>query len=243
MNGAFTNVYNSETRTRAYATLEFPGTYSLAFRDLSELIRRYGSGTRALDFGCGTGRSTRFLRDLGFAVTGVDISEPMLNQARVLDPAGDYRLVCDAAAFTFDNIPTGAAKADALSRLRRVLAPNGVLVLVVSSSAIYINEWASFSTKDFPENRDARDGDRVRIVMLDVPDRRPVEDVFCTDASYRRLFENAALKLREMRNPLATGEEAIRWVSETTISPWTIYTLSHLTPKRGVTRDGNGVSE
>ena len=36
--------------------------------------------------------------------------------------------------------------------------------------AIYVNEWASFSTRDFPENRNARDGDRVRIVMLDVPD-------------------------------------------------------------------------
>jgi SAM-dependent methyltransferase len=247
MNGAFTNVYESETRARAYATLGFPGTYYLAFRDLPTLIRRYASGTRALDFGCGTGRSSRFLRDMGFAVTGVDISQPMLNQARALDPAGDYRLVCDSAAFddltlsgcgvilsafTFDNIPTDTAKIDALRRLRRVLAPNGVLILIVSSPAIYVNEWASFSTKDFPENRDARDGDQVRIVMLDVPDRRPVEDVFCTDANYQRLFENAALKLRETLNPLATGEEAIPWVSETTISPWAIYVLTHQTPER-----------
>jgi hypothetical protein len=27
--------------------------------------------------------------------------------------------------------------------------------------------------------------------MLDIPDRRPVEDVICTDAHYRRLFESA----------------------------------------------------
>jgi SAM-dependent methyltransferase len=244
MNRAFSNVYEDEARARAYATLEFPGTYYLAFRDLPNLIHQSGGGPRALDFGCGTGRSTRFLRNLGLDVTGVDISEAMLDQARALDPAGDYRLIRGGtaveqfasstfgvilAAFTFDNIPTDAEKVDALAWLRNVLAPDGTLFLVVSSPAIYINEWASFSTKDFPENRHARDGDRVRIVMLDVPDRRPVEDVLCTDANYRRLFETASLELREVRSPLATGQETIHWLSETATAPWTIYVLSNLT--------------
>jgi SAM-dependent methyltransferase len=242
MDRTFGNVYEDEERARAYATLQFPGTYYLAFRDLPALIRRYNrDAQRALDFGCGTGRSTRFLRNLGLEVIGADISQVMLAQARALDPSGDYYLVRDGvvgefapcsfdvilAAFTFDNMPTDEAKADALSGLNTLLAPDGSLFVLVSSAAIYVNEWASFSTRDFPENRQAHDGDRVRIVMLDVPDRRPVEDVFCTDVNYQRLFEDAGLKLRETLNPLATGEEAIRWVSETTIAPWTIYVLSH----------------
>src|SRR5439155_904647 len=66
-------------------------------------------------------------------------------------------------------MPIDEAKADALIGLRTLLAPDGSLFLVVSSPAIYVNEWASFSTRDFPENRRARDGDWVRIVMLDVP--------------------------------------------------------------------------
>jgi SAM-dependent methyltransferase len=246
MDRTFGNVYEDEERARAYATLQFPGTYYLAFRDLPALIRRYNrDAQRALDFGCGTGRSTRFLRNLGLEVIGADISQVMLAQARALDPSGDYYLVRDGvvgefapcsfdvilAAFTFDNMPTDEAKADALSGLNTLLAPDGSLFVLVSSAAIYVNEWASFSTRDFPENRQAHDGDRVRIVMLDVPDRRPVEDVFCTDMNYQRLFENAGLKLRETLNPLATGEEAIRWVSETTIAPWTIYVLSHLTAR------------
>jgi hypothetical protein len=86
-------------------------------------------------------------------------------------------------------------------------------------------EWASFSTRDFPENRDARDGDRVRTIMLDVPDRRPVEDVMCTDAHYRWLFESAGLGVLDVRSPLATGKEATRWVSETSTARWTIYAL------------------
>ena len=239
MNSAFTNVYEDEERARAYATLQFPGTYYLAFRDLPGLIRRYSHGRRALDFGCGAGRSTRFLRDLGLEVTGVDISQAMLDQARALDPSGEYHLVRDSiggefatgsldvilAAFTFDNIPTDQAKADALNGLRDLLAPNGALFLVVSSPALYVNEWASFSTRDFPENRHARDSDRVRIVMLDVPDRRPVEDVLCTDAHYQRLFESARLRVLDVQNPLATGKEPTQWVTETSTAPWTIYIL------------------
>jgi SAM-dependent methyltransferase len=248
----FGNVYEDEERARAYATLEFPGTYYLAFRDLPVLIRRHNHDARcALDFGCGTGRSTRFIRNLGLEVIGLDISQAMLAQARALDPSGDYRLVRDnvvgeftpasfdviLAAFTFDNIPTDEAKAGALSGLRTLLALNGSLLLVVSSAAIYVNEWASFSTRDFPENRQALDGDRVRIVMLDVPDRRPVEDVLCTDAHYRRLFESAGLALLDVQSPLATGQEPTRWVSETTTAPWTIYVLGRLNQPMTSTAD------
>ena len=144
----------------------------------------------------------------------------MLDQAHTLDPFGESYLVRDSvvgefepgsfdvilAAFTFDNIPTDEAKADALSGLRTLLAPDGSLFLVVSSPAIYVNEWASFSTRDFPENRYARDGDPVRIVMLDIADRRPVEDVICTDAHYRRLFDSAGLGAVDVQSPLATGK-------------------------------------
>lgn len=147
MNQTFGNVYEDEQRARAYATLEFPGTYYLAFRDLPALIHRYNRGSRALDFGCGTGRSTRFLRKLGLNVIGADVSQAMLDQACGLDPSGEYYLIRDSitsefapgsfdvilAAFTFDNIPNGALKADAVKGLRILLAPTGCLLLVVSS--------------------------------------------------------------------------------------------------------------
>ena len=89
----FINCYEDVSRADAYATLEFANTYYLAYRDLPAIMSEHVTGTRALDFGCGTGRSTRFLRKLGFNVTGVDIAEDMLRIARALDPAGDYRIV------------------------------------------------------------------------------------------------------------------------------------------------------
>jgi SAM-dependent methyltransferase len=239
MPSQFTNAYADRVRAEAYATLEYPGTYYLAFRDLAVLLRRYVPGSRALDFGCGAGRSTRFLQNRGFKVEGIDISAAMLAEARRLDPEGSYRLVASdrpaelpghaydlvLAAFTFDNVPT-ASKVVLLRNLRETIRPGGRMILIVSTPEIYVNEWASFSTRGFPENQRAESGDRVRIVMLDVPDSRPIEDILCTDAAYREAFEAAGLRLIESRRPLGSPDDPIAWVSETTVAPWTLYKLA-----------------
>jgi SAM-dependent methyltransferase len=127
----FTNTYEDDEYASAYAKLEFPGTYYLAFRDLPAIFAAHVTGQEGLDFGCGAGRSTRFLRKLGFEAVGVDIAEPMVRRARAIDPEGDYRLVADGdlsalagvsfdlvlAAFPFDNIPRGGQEDSALSRV------------------------------------------------------------------------------------------------------------------------------
>ena len=235
----FSNVYDDKARAEAYAGLEYPGTYSLAFRDLPAIISNHVKGRKALDFGCGAGRSTRFLRGLGFETVGVDISEHMLERAHERDPEGDYRLVPDGdfsavatgtydlilSAFTFDNIPTMEKKVAILSALGRLLRDGGRIVNLVSAPEIYVNEWASFSTRDFPENRVARSGDKVRIVMLDVEDRRPVEDVVWSDEAYRDVYRAAGLVVVETHRPLGREGEPFAWVTETSVSPWAIYVL------------------
>jgi len=241
MKPEFSNVYGDEARAQAYATLEFPGTYYLAYRDLPAIIGEHVGGRKAVDFGCGAGRSTRFLRELGFDVVGVDISEPMLARAHERDPQGDYRLVSDGdlgtltadaydlvlSVFTFDNIPTAEKKVRLFQGLKRLLSTDGRIVNLVSSPEIYVNEWASFSTRDFPENRTARSGDKVMTVMLDVEDSRPVEDILWTDKDYQEVYKRAGLILLKTHQPLAKHTEAFSWVSETTIAPWTIYVLGH----------------
>jgi ubiquinone/menaquinone biosynthesis C-methylase UbiE len=234
----FVNCYQDSSRASAYATLEFANTYYLAYRDLPAILAEHASGNTALDFGCGTGRSTRFLGQLNFNVTGVDISEDMLRIARATDSSGDYRLVPGDdlsgfspatfdvvfSGFTFDNIPT-AAKARVFCDLQKLLTPNGVLVNLVSAPEIYTHEWASFTTRDFPENAAARSGDVVRIIVTDHQDRRPVEDIVCSDDSYRAFYRDASLEVIRMIKPLANGDEPYPWVNETRIAPWVIYVL------------------
>ena len=68
---------------KEYAELEVEGTYFLAFRDVPNLLEKYAKGKRALDYGCGTGRSTRFLKKLGFETIGIDINQHMLDKAKI----------------------------------------------------------------------------------------------------------------------------------------------------------------
>jgi ubiquinone/menaquinone biosynthesis C-methylase UbiE len=235
----FLNSYEDAKRAEAYAKLEFPGTYYLAYRDLPEIIFEHVRGRRAIDFGCGTGRSTRFLQKLGFDVIGVDISEDMVKKARELDPAGDYCLVKEGglnqlkdnvydlvlSAFTFDNIPTMEMKVRIFKEIGRILAKEGITVNLVSSPEIYVHEWASFSTRDFPENKQAKSGDKVRIIITAVEDKRPVEDVVWSDEYYRETYKRAGLELIRTHKPLAKESEPYEWVNETRIAPWVIYVL------------------
>ncbi len=239
MNNKFSNVYDDKLRAESYNRLEFPGTYYLAYRDLPAIIRKHVRGTKAIDFGCGTGRSTRFLRTLGFDVTGLDVSQPMLALARRNDPAGDYRLVTDEdlgnvpannydlvlSAFTFDNIPTMEKKVGLFRSLRGLLNQSGCIISMVSSPEIYLNEWASFSTKDYPQNRTAKSGEKVFIVMLDVSDSRPVEDVVWSEEDYRETYKRAGLSQSASYKPLGREGEPYKWKNETTIAPWVIYVL------------------
>ena len=239
MTAEFSNVYDDERRAQAYAALEFPGTYYLAYRDLPAILSENVRGHDALDFGCGTGRSTRFLRGLGYDAVGVDIAEPMVAKARERDPAGVYRVVAEGdlgrfeparydvilSVFTFDNVPSLEVKAALFRDLRRLLRPEGTIVSLVSSPEIYVHEWASFSTKDFPENRSARSGDRVRIVMLDVEDARPVEDVVCSDEDYHNVYRRVGLEVIRTYRPLGREDEPYPWINETSVAPRTVYVL------------------
>lgn len=96
---------------------------------------------------------------------------------------------------------------------------------LVSSPEIYRHEWASFTTKDFPENRDARSGDQVKIIMKDVEDSRPVIDILWSDEAYREVYQEAGLKLLQTHKPLGQSSEPYAWLSETEIAPWVIYIL------------------
>lgn len=163
----------------------------------------------------------------------------MIAKARESDPDGDYRLIAGddfsrlsqrdrdlvTSLFTFDNIAGFDAKTKLFRGLASLLKESGKLISVVSSPEIYLHEWASFSTRDFPENAQAKSGDVVRIITTDFADRRPALDILCSDETYRELYREAGLEVASVYKPLATGDEPYRWVNETKIAPWVIYVL------------------
>jgi SAM-dependent methyltransferase len=248
MNDGFINSWDNATRAASYARLEFPNTYYLAYRDLPVIISTHVEGRKAVDFGCGTGRSSRFLQQLGFEVTGIDIACDMLRLARQADPVGRYELVRDGeyahlgtgqydlvqSIFTFDNIPGWDNRVKILKALAGLLNPKGRMICLGSSPELYVNEWASFTTRDFPGNRLAQTGDIVRDIMLDVEDRRPVEDIFWAQPDYNKMYDIAGLSVETCYKPLGLPGEPYPWISETSIAPWTIYVLKNKADSPGV---------
>lgn len=233
----YINSWDNDTRSASYAKLEFPNTYHLAYRDLPEIAKSHAKGIKTLDFGCGTGRSSRFFKKQGFDVTGIDISPSMIRQAVEKDPGGTYILAKDGnyndipndfdlitSIFTFDNIPA-QKRLLILSGLKQKLSRRGCIIMLDSNPELYRNEWASFSTAPFAGNRTAKTGDPVYTIMNDVEDKTPVEDYFFTEQDYLKLFEEAGMKLLKRYAPLGSKDESFTWKSELTIAPWIIYVL------------------
>ena len=88
---------------------EYARTYAARFRALAErgedihgeaafVTALLDPPARVLDAGCGTGRIGVRLHELGYAVVGVDVDEPMLEVARAEAPELDWR-EADLASF------------------------------------------------------------------------------------------------------------------------------------------------
>src|SRR6187549_3972491 len=90
----FTNDYSN--KSLQYTKAGITGTLILAYKEFDKLFNQYlKEGKRALDFGCGAGRSTRYLKETGLSVHGVDIDPSMLIQARMEDRDDIYHLIED----------------------------------------------------------------------------------------------------------------------------------------------------
>ena len=60
------------------------------------------SGQNVIDIGCGEGRFSRILSEKGAIITGIDLTPSLIEEAKRLDPAGNY-LEASAEALPFDD--------------------------------------------------------------------------------------------------------------------------------------------
>jgi SAM-dependent methyltransferase len=244
--GAIANPYEDTDVANFYASIDYTDTYLLAARDLPAIIHRRIKSGRCLDFACGAGRSTRLLKRLGFDVTGVDISRPMLTAARERDPRGAYIEIGDGdlsalsdhrfdlvhSAFPYESIASLERIVGILRQLSGLMKDDGIYICVEPTPDLYTKEWASFTTAAFDANRYAGSGDTVEIAFRSRPSK-PVTDILWTDGDYRTAFDAAGLAVDEAHRPLGRPEDGVDWMSEAHVAPFVIYVLSKSSSGRG----------
>lgn len=215
-----------------YSHSGFQNTYYLGYRDLPWILSRFAqNGKKALDFGCGSGRSTIFLKDRGYSAIGVDLSETMLDIAKKNDPSGDYRLI-DGVHLPFDDASfdlvlscfvflTVSSKED-LNRIfheiNRVLKPGGMLIFVTGSKYLYIKKYLSY---DVLPRKNLITGDEIDITLKDLG--VSFKNYFYSDQDYRSFIETSGLELVLSYMPLGQKNEQVEWLDEISFSPYIIY--------------------
>jgi SAM-dependent methyltransferase len=107
--------------------------------DVRSLLQPAHAGERLLDVGCGTGHWSSFFAEMGYQVTGIDISPNMVQAARAAAQECSFR-VADACQLpfpdaSFDVLASMAtlefipAPADAIREMVRCAKPGGMLLI------------------------------------------------------------------------------------------------------------------
>jgi SAM-dependent methyltransferase len=164
-----------------------------------ELLRRFADETRGRgwigDLGCGPGQTTAFLQSCGAAVLGLDLSPELLRQARqrkpeipwvssdmLALPVADGSLAGVVAFYAIVHFGMAQLR-KALAEIRRVLAPDGWLLLSfhVGEETVHVDgflggavslDFVFFSTQQVRAAlRDAG------FVAIEVIEREPYPDV------------------------------------------------------------------
>lgn len=124
-----------------------------------EILRRFarknGNKKPVWDFGCGPGNTTQFLKDLGTEISGLDLSEKILEQARTTHPDIHFRKgnildlefendsIAGVVAFYAIVHFTREQVKKAFSEIFRVLQPGGIFLTAfhIGENTIHVDEF------------------------------------------------------------------------------------------------------
>jgi len=226
---------DSLENAQKYACTAFENTYFLGYRDIPFLLKKYVHGKKAIDYGCGTGRSTRFLQSQGFETIGVDVSKAMLEQASAIDAKTRYIQIENAQIPVFKNscdlvfscfvlfvVPSKEELFAIFKEVYRSLRSGGIFIAVTGSEELYSHEWLSYNV-NYSQNKHLKSGNITKIQLKDL--EVEFTNYFWTDDDYMGLFQQTNFKLLEKHFPLGKKGEKQKWAAEMEHPPYVIYVI------------------
>lgn len=204
----------------------------LAYRDVSKFISKYVTGLKALDYGCGTGFSSKFLSQLDFDVIGIDISAEMLQEAKLQFPNINFCSVKSFkskpifnlifSSFVLFELSSKSSITTYLKNVYNLLSENGIFIGITGSEKLYSvkHNWMSFKT-NFPENRNLSSGKVVKLLLNH--GNVIFYDFYWTTQDYIECFKKANLEILEIYHPLGKKNEVFPWKDELLHSPFSIF--------------------
>jgi len=189
------------------------------------------AGKSVLDYGSGTGTFSRFLQSKGAFVTGVDISENMIDVARRnssdkiayysilsggLDFLDDDKFDFVVSNFVLCTVPSLEEISLILRQIHRVLKKEGRFVFMNSN-------WDKSNGKEFISFKlehcsDLISGHPVTAIIKSDP---PISlhDFFWSIKDYRKMLQNSGFKIYLFREEIAKSDDA-PWLDEREFPPY-----------------------
>jgi ubiquinone/menaquinone biosynthesis C-methylase UbiE len=227
------DIHDSSHQAGVYSKVMESACRYLAMRDVPELMARYGSGGKALDYGVGSGLSLKFLQSMGFQASGADISDEMIAEAArncpdvslytVVEsriPCAENSFDCVFSSFVLFEIGSRTDLLAYLSEARRVMKKDGIFIAITGSEEVYSRDWYCLNV-DYPENKNLVSGSLAKSYLPDV--NMVFWDFFWKESDYVELFAQARLSIVAIHHPLGRANEQYPWKDERFYSPYVIF--------------------
>lgn len=220
---------HTDGNAELYGSLGIEGTtYQIGFDAVATLLGDI-RGKTFLDFGCGTGRCARFLKQLGVQhVYAVDHDQNMIDQALSQELDGVTVLRIDGSIplpnasvdgvvsmNVFIEIRTRDAMRGACTEIARTMRPGAPFILESSSPVAFGHTFRSYS---YPHAGPLRSGETTPCVVNAPGGQFVIEDTYWTEDDYVDAIEQAGLTVTTIDYPLPR-DPAAWFTDEVSVPP------------------------
>jgi len=206
-NGKVWNALAQEYDNQYHAVMDWRLGYSVVENLLEEI-----GGKRILDYGCGSGKFSRRLRDLGSLVTAVDVSENAINRARERDRSNiDYKVIENddlsfldeksvdkaVAAFVFCTMQQDAQIRNIAQQIHGKLSPDGYFIVLEPHPDSLGYNFVSMK-RERPEEVKSGTPIKVQLTGMDTP----FYDYWRSKDDYVRILNDVGFEVDVIKEPV-----------------------------------------